>query len=263
MATGDDDRQQPDEPRVRDLLAGGSRGAVEDPQTIAQLEAWFGLPSFDQLEERAAAAPPEPSVAEQIQRRRAEALAHIDPALFARLDRQAQRAAHSRVRLFERPWDADRRLTIFDETQVPPAFDEDEVNEVPIPHELRRDLQTCTPQAFLRDLHRPEKEFYVRMQPPWDDWDGEVEPAQDPMAPVRDTIRRDYRVGTTVPPVLETMAEAWSDRRRWMARPWAESKRERARQREAELLAEMSKMEADAGKEASRGPVAGKPGRIS
>src|SRR5262245_58418063 len=46
MATDDD------EPRAKDLLT--RKEAVEelDPETKAQLERWFGLPSFQELEER-------------------------------------------------------------------------------------------------------------------------------------------------------------------------------------------------------------------
>jgi len=246
------------EPRVRDLIARGESPAVTDPQTIAQLAAWFGLPSFADVEEdqaRAAAEAAEPSRVEQIQQRRKEALAQIDPALLAHVTRHATRAERmARIETPPRPWDGDARLTTFDPSQVPPELTEDDWREVEIPNELSKDLKTSTPQAFLRDLHRPEKDFYVRLQPPWDDGDGsEGQRAEDPMAPIRETLRRDYREGTTVPAATSSLVESWSDLRARLALPWAEGKRERARAREAELLEQY-------GKEGVPGVVAGTPG---
>jgi hypothetical protein len=261
MSAGDDDAKKAggDEPRVRDLLARGESPAVQDPALVSQLEAWFGLPSFQQLDDEAAAAaaaaPREASAVEKVQERRREVLAQIDPALLAHVMRHAGVAEHLRVDdPPPRPWEG--RVTAFDPTAIPAEITEDDWREVYIPNELRKDLKVSTPQAFLRDLHRPEKEFYVRMQPPWDDFDPEQAQAEmDVMAPVRETLRRDYRVGTTQPPAIRTMSEAWSDRLALMARPWAESKRERARKREVELNEQLGW-----GKSGEPGAVSEKPG---
>jgi hypothetical protein len=192
-----------------------------------------------------------------VQERRREVLAQIDPALLAHVTRHAGVAEQLRAEEpAPRAWEG--RVTAFDPTQVPAEITEDDWREVYIPNELRKDLKTCTPQAFLRDLHRPEKEFWVRMQPPWDDFDPEQAQAEmDVMAPVREALRRDYRVGTTQPPAIRTMSEAWSDRLATMAKPWAESKRERARKREAELNEQLGW---SAGKAGEPGAVSEKPG---
>jgi hypothetical protein len=259
MSAGDDDAKKAggDEPRVRDLLARGETPAVQDPALVAQLAAWFGLPSFEQLEDQAAAAAPphEPSAVEKVQERRREVLAQIDPALLAHVTRHSGVAEQLRpAEPAPRPWEG--RVTAFDPSQVPPELTEDDWREVEIPNELRKDLKIATPQAFLRDLHRPEKEFYVRMQSPWDDFDpDEAQAEMDVMAPVRDALRRDYRVGTTQPPATRTMSEAWSDRLATMAKPWADSKRERARKREAELNEQLG-----FGKGGDPGAVSEKPG---
>lgn len=232
-----------DEPRVRDLLRKPeAEGSVSDPALVAQLAAWFDLPSFASLDDaaRAAAVPaaepdPHAEAREQVKRRRAEATANVDPAMVLLLERHAIAAARL-VRPVPppRPWEDPARVLAFDEASVPPLPDPDEQPDVPIPPQLIKDLKTCTPQAFLRDLHRPEKEFYVTLQPPF--VDDEDPPPPDPMAPVRETLRRDYRVGTTIAPAAATMATSWADLRARLAIPWAEGKRERARRREEELL---------------------------
>lgn len=225
-----------DEPRVRDLIERGEPAAPEpDLETLARLAAWFELPSFDQLIESGTPAGA-PSRAEQIQRQRAQALAEIDPALVDRLHRPLA-IADELARVVPGPVTAERRVLAIDEAAIPTPPTDEDYREVEIPGPLRRDLSTCTPQAFLRDLHRPEKEFYVQLESPWQDDGDDDPPPADPMAPVRDTLRVDYRVGTTVPSAITAMAASWSDLRARLAAPWAEAKRERARQREAELLA--------------------------
>jgi hypothetical protein len=246
-----------DEPRVRDLLARPPEdAAVSDPATFARLAAWFDLPSVAALIDETAPAPAEPPRNAERARKRAEALAHVDPAMVARLEAHTARADRlRRPTPPRRPWIDGVAPLLLDERQVPeiPDFDED-APEVAIPPQLRRDLKTCTPQAFLRDLHRPDKDFYVRFEVPWDDWEGGEPEVIDPMQPVRDTLRTDYRAGTTVAPAVRTMTESAADLRGLLARPWAESKRERARRREAELL---EKLGWGPGKVAASGAVPG------
>lgn len=229
-----------DEPRVRDLLA--HTPSVED------LARWFEMPSFTALAEGDVAAPPPgPTRAEEIRARRAQVLEHVDPALVARMDAHTEVARRFERRPLARPWLDGSLPTTFHADWIPEIPGEDDYPEVHIPAELRRDLEECTPQAFLRDLHRPEKDFYARLEPPWDDA-GEEPPPLDPMAPVRETIRHDYRVGVH-PPATTSMAASWSDLRALLARPWAEAKRERARRREAELLG-LGEMGKDTGTDA-------------
>jgi hypothetical protein len=217
----------PDDKRVKDL----------DPTTIAQLASWFGLPSFASLEDAGEPPPPprEPSKAEKIQARRAEALAQIDPQLLARLERRRDESdALRRARPPERPWSDGHRITVFDDAALPPPFDPDDVPEVHIPAQLSDDIKICTPQAFLRDLYRPEKEFWVQLRSPWEDED-EPPPSGDPMAPVREVIAADYRPPTLTPAVA-SIAASTADLKGLLALPWQESKRAPARAREEALL---------------------------
>jgi hypothetical protein len=239
MATDD-----PDEPRVKDM----------DPATIAQLAAWFDLPSFAALEEGsvAPAAPPAPpSEAEQVKARRREVLAQIDPALVDRLERHRDRSDRLRkAHPPDRPWSEGRRITVFDDSAVPPPFDPYDAPEVEIPGALRNDLKICTPQAFLRDLHRPEKEFWMQLRSPWDD---EEEPASaDPMAPIRAAIAARY-APPPVTPATVSIAASTADLKGLLARPWQDSKRGPARAREEELLRKM----------AGAGPVSREPEEAS
>lgn len=244
---GDDNdpKDAPDDLRARDLVE--SRSPALDPETVAKLASWFDLPSYDQVEEREAAARAADREAERetasqkVQKRRAEALANIDPGFLGRLDHRRARGADLRhIAPQEILWE--RRLLAIDEDRIPPVLSEEDYPEVVVPQALVKDVKTCTPQAFLRDLHRPEKDFWIRLQPAFEDA-GEPE-APDPMGPIRETLRTDYRLAV-VPPAVTTIASGIADLREILARPWAEAKRERARKREAELL----------GKEAAEGGV--------
>src|SRR5437868_13927604 len=78
------DNDDNDDKKVKDLL-----GAA----TQADLERWFGLPSFEQLAEQAATATAAPSPSEdpefaERRKRQAEALAAVDPAWLEAFDRR-------------------------------------------------------------------------------------------------------------------------------------------------------------------------------
>ena len=223
------DPDEPDEPRVKDM----------DPATIAQLASWFDLPSFAQVEEGAAPVPPpEQSDAAKIQEHRRKVLAQIEPALVERMEQHRTDAQRLEVAPPPvRPWH-ERRTSLFDDSTLPPPFDPYDAPEVEVPAALVRDLGICTPQAFLRDLYRPEKEFWVQLRSPWEDEeDSEPAPA-DPMAPVREALAQRYQA-TPVPPATVSIAASAADLRGLLARPWQEAKRERARAREAELLGKL------------------------
>jgi len=231
-----------DEPLAKDVAT--APDTRMDPATMMQLAKWFDLPSFAQVEEQeeaVRAAAETKSGTQKVLETRASAMANIEPWFLAALDgRRAAGAALRQIPTRDTRWD--RRMLAFDESRIPPAYQPDDYPETHVPPALIKDLKDCTPQAFLRDLHRPDKDFYIRLEPAFEDA-GEPE-APDPMGPIRETIRTDYRVGV-VAPAVTTMASGIADLRTILARPWADSKRDRARKREAELL----------GKEAGDPPV--------
>jgi hypothetical protein len=147
--TGDDDDK-----KVKDLL---------DAATRAELERWFGLPSFEQLADRGAVPrpPPEPEDPElvEVRRKRAEAIAAVDPAIIEshrrRIEPSRSLVSFKEVVVLR----ADPGIARLDLAMIGRLGAIAEPREVEIAEPLRDDLRDCTPQALLRDLHRPETEF--------------------------------------------------------------------------------------------------------
>ena len=146
MVPDDDDK------RVKDMLG---------TATQADLERWFGLPSFDQLAEQGtpvASSNEDPEVLE-VRKRRDAAMAAVDPALLSRI---LYRVEEHPETLFEARQRIDlvvKDVALFDATMADKGFAIAEPREVEISEELRDDLKDCTPQALLRDLHRAEIDF--------------------------------------------------------------------------------------------------------
>jgi hypothetical protein len=145
---------------------------VVDAATQQDLERWFGLPSFTQLgEEGKQAQAPTPDIDPEMAKvieRRDKALAHVDPVfldeIFARHD-----AKPEDVLVFEKIIDVRVAETDFgavDEQLVQRAGLIAEPREYELSEELRDDMKECTPQAMLRDLHRPEKYFDKQLEYP-------------------------------------------------------------------------------------------------
>lgn len=144
------DRDNPDDQKVKDFI---------DAATQAQLEQWFGLPSFDQAADAPPATSEDPDVV-ATRERRAAAIAAVDPAL---VEAHRRRVEVDEARLFY--YKPDIVLTIekpcglLDQELLDRQASIAEPREVEISEELRDDLKDCTPQALLRDLHRPELDF--------------------------------------------------------------------------------------------------------
>lgn len=131
-----------------------------DAATRAELERWFGLPSFDQLaEDGKQAAPPVDPEMEAARERRDAAIAAVDPALLeAHRQRTELRAELLEFKVALEPF-VDPSIALFDPTMADRAGTIAEPREVEIPQQLEDDLKDCTPQALLRDLHRTEQTF--------------------------------------------------------------------------------------------------------
>jgi len=152
MATDD---ERPD-PTVKQLLEGRSLDDVVDAATQRELERWFGLPSFEQL--AAQPKPPEDPEMVAVRERREKALAAVDPALVERIRVRTETTAESLLK-FEPTIDihVDPSVALLDVAMIERAIAEP--REVEIPEQLRDDLKDVTPQALLRDLHRPALDF--------------------------------------------------------------------------------------------------------
>lgn len=149
-----DDSPDSADRKVKDLI---------DAATRAELERWFGLPSFEQLAERGIQPePPEPAEDPEVaavRKRRNEAIAAVDPAM---LEAHRLRVEPPHELIKPRPpvkLNVDPSISRLDPAMI------DRFNGIAEPRQLERpeglddDLRDATPQALLRDLHRPELDF--------------------------------------------------------------------------------------------------------
>lgn len=150
--TDADQPNQPDQPdqTVRQML---------DAKTMAELERWFGLPSFQELAEQREPPPKDPEL-EAAREARAKAIAAVDPAIVESHRRRIDNGDsllqfHALIDVRIDPSSVMRLDLDYIERKQSIA----EPREVEIPDQLRDDLTECTPQAILRDLHRPELYF--------------------------------------------------------------------------------------------------------
>ncbi|MCX5747529.1 MAG: hypothetical protein NT062_34120 [Proteobacteria bacterium] len=174
-----DDQKSDDPTKVKQLLEWATRkslaqstGAVSsepapeiDETTRQQLEAWFGVPSYQAIAEKTGKpieAPEDPEMA-KVRVQREAALAAIEPAMLDAIHRRVERC--DTMRRFTPTIDLDAGLAIDPDM---PFLDVSMINrvgaiadprEIEIPAELQDDLRDCTPQALLRDLHRAETDF--------------------------------------------------------------------------------------------------------
>lgn len=190
------------------------KSLIED-STRADLERWFGLPSFEQVAEQQADPPEDAGVAEQ-RRRAAEALAAVDPALLEDLLHRslpADELLRSRQVIELR---IDPTMARFDQAMIDRQHLIAEPREVEIPQRLIDDLHESTPQALLRDLHRPEFTFSNTREV--------VDPLADARLDIAATVaevmmpRKMERLGSTFREGCELVAEL----RAYRNRPWAE-----------------------------------------
>jgi hypothetical protein len=133
--------------RVGDALADSDLDHQIDPDLMARLAAWFDPaqlrpPSESERKQRAAA------------ERQARTAAAVDPALQRRLERKAERGATVVRPLPPLHLRVDPTISRFDVDawRLPPSG---ELREVERPDFIPDLMQENTPQAVLRDLHRP------------------------------------------------------------------------------------------------------------
>ncbi len=148
----------PAEPTVKQLLEDpAAHSEALDPETLAQLHQWFGLPSAMDL-------PPEETRPEH-EVRRAAAVAAVEPWFLSYCQRLGERLP----RMFEEasitPFLDVNHTTIAESFQAAGRIGEP--REIEISYLLEDDLKECVPQALLRDLHRVEENFplYLEMTP--------------------------------------------------------------------------------------------------
>jgi len=209
-----------DDPKVKDLIAAAKAGDANiDPETAADLARWFGLPSYQQVAEGEVKAPakvldPEMEARREVMER---ALAAVDPALCDAL--HARWADVDDLITFE-PIELrriDPSISALDPVLMARA-DLAEPREIELPMGMHDDLRECTPQAVLRDLHRPEVEFRLELQV--DEATAGLQPL-DAGAIVRELLGTRHAPEVT-PMVSTQIREMLAPVARAKREPWAE-----------------------------------------
>jgi hypothetical protein len=159
MAPPNDKDDKSDDIKVKQLLDGGkSMADVVDLATQRELQKWFDLPSFEQVRARQPIAE-DPELVE-VRERRAKVCAAVDPALLESIHVRTEVTPETLLRnTFHVDIHVDPSILQFDIDAAERQLKHAEPREVEISEELRDDLKDCTPQALLRDLHRPELMF--------------------------------------------------------------------------------------------------------
>jgi hypothetical protein len=144
--------------------AAGGAGVLPrgiDAATRAELERWFGLPSFEQLADRGVKPEPPPEDPEMVaaRQRRLDAIAAVDPALVEAHRRRTDPPTDLIQFTPSIALRVDPSIALLDLSMIDRQHTIAEPRERELSEELRDDLRDCTPQALLRDLHRPELEF--------------------------------------------------------------------------------------------------------
>lgn len=204
MAPNDDER------KAKDVLEGEL-----DPATRADLERWFGLPSFDELAARGIKSAEEDAQYVEIRERQARALAAVDPVLLQEIAVRTEPRDNMLIFVPDLEVSVDPSIARLDLRMAESSIAEP--REVEISEALRDDLNACTPQAILRDLHRPEIDF----EKTFEVIDMAAEQTLDIVAEVRSAMRTNWALPPlTGSPLIEAravLAQLYRDR----SEPWA------------------------------------------
>lgn len=155
MATDDPPPPEPTDPKVKELLEGET--------SAADLERWFGLPTFQQVAEGEVklkpAAEEDPDIV-AVRERRARAIAAVDPVW---LERHRLRTDEPLDDLIKFKADITLRvnpdLPLFDRKMIENKVQIADERWTERPEDISEQMEEVAPQALLRDLHRPELTF--------------------------------------------------------------------------------------------------------
>ena len=189
-----------------------------DAATRAELERWFGLPSFERLaDDGVVVEDPEDALARE---RRARATAAVDPALLDAMHQRNEVRPSTLVK-FTPLIDVTIKTEMgsFDHAMAERQLSVGEPREIEVPEELRDDMKDVAPQALLRDLHRPESSFDKQFEL----YDAAAEQRLDIVAEVAQAMATSWKL----PPLDPTTP--FEEQRRLLAadravrrRPWTE-----------------------------------------
>lgn len=220
MAPDDAPPSPKPDPKVKELL-GRPLEDVVDEITAAELQKWFGLPSFAQLQERGVPVPqPEedPDIV-AVRERRAQAMAAVDPTLLDAIHHRTQVSPETLIK-FEAKIDVhvNPAISRVDMDMVDRRMLSQEPRMVERPPDIEDELRDSTPQALLRDLHRVEVEFDKTFEVV----DMAAEQTLDVVAEVAEAMRTNWKL----PPLDETPSQVLQrllgEAREEIRLPWTE-----------------------------------------
>ncbi len=222
--TLDDDEPDADakpDPTVKQLLdrdRDQPLDEVVDAATAAELQRWFGLPSFTQLEEAPLPGNPEDPGRIAVRARRDAAIANIDPKLMAAIEAR-----------FECAWGllkfdplrteskVDVEMPLFKEQLAHRLHANAEPREVERPEDIEEELKDQTPQALLRDLHRAVSYFDKLFEVV----DAAAEQSLDIVAEVRAAMAANWRLPSLGDPPSVAFGKLSAQLRAERGTPWA------------------------------------------
>lgn len=144
---------QASEPRAGDLVSGRASTDDLDPETIAQLAAWFGAPAAEVTPQQPTKEQPQDREMRELWERRRRAMDAVDPSLVAKLDAKRE-SGEGFIRLPEPPTlNLERPLDTLDMSVW--KLHLSDIRDYERPEDIRDLLAENTPQSLLRDLHRP------------------------------------------------------------------------------------------------------------
>lgn len=137
-----------------------------DSATRAELERWFGLPSYEALADQGVHPEPPAEDPEFTERRKRQdaALAAVDPGLLEAHRRRTEGLADVIKPPPEVTLHVDPSIVRIDTARIEQRGAIAEPRDFERPADLEDALRERTPQALLRDLHRPELDFYKEFQ---------------------------------------------------------------------------------------------------
>lgn len=154
----DDNNNDKNDKKVKELMDGATR---------ADLERWFGLPSYEALAEQGVHPEPPPEDPRSAERRKRQdaALAAVDPALVEAHRCRTDKLAQTMKPVPEVALHVDLSIVQLDTAMIAQRGAIAEPREVVRPRDIDDAVRDdCTPQALLRDLHRPELYFSRELQ---------------------------------------------------------------------------------------------------
>ncbi|CAN5705691.1 hypothetical protein BH11MYX2_BH11MYX2_27950 [soil metagenome] len=203
-----------DDKKVKDLIA--------NPVDEAQLMRWFGMPSAAEVSSPEDAPPPPPYEEDPgiiaVRERRARALAAVDPGMLAAIE-QRLTPREDLFYLLPPPHSTpDPSIARLDMKMIENKSQIADERFYEISEEMQDEMKECTPQAMLRDLHRPELSF---------DKTFEISDAAEQSAPidivkeVADAMATSWKLPPLPDPSIE-LREVFTALRADRANPWTD-----------------------------------------